>query len=302
MMTSLSLLIIMNVVINRITLSMVMMIRFSRLPTRCPRLPTHCPRLPICYYDRSRILPIIHTTLPRLVRSGARSWLYSNTTKFYSLKLSYWLPITTDPFPIARTSKMFLRTMPIFSIVQIIEIGTARSAQCDLGLNYGKLNGIQSHFIDCEITKFLRFHVIRNCAVGEVPYCVSPINWAPKENGKLITDLCNTNQFISHKSFVMMASMLLLSWFVPNTLYAQLTLKMDTIVFGCTDLISINSVFNENKTILFLAGPAVLAFVHWILYLQNIQDSDVLFGCNYLSTSQSQCWFMKNMLVICAPL
>ena len=135
---------------------------------------------------------------------------------------------------------MFLRTMPIFTIVQIIEIGTARSAQCDLGLNYGKLNGIQSHFIDCEITKFLRFHAIRNCAVGEVPYCVSPINWAPKENGKLITDLGNTNQFISHKS----------------------SLKMDTIVLGCTNLISINSVSNENKTILFLAGPAVLAFVH----------------------------------------
>ena len=65
-------------------------------------------------------------------------------TKFYSKTLSYWLPNHCQSFPdradFQDVSTMLPRlhepTMPMSTIFQIVEIRTARSAQCDLGFNH----------------------------------------------------------------------------------------------------------------------------------------------------------------------
>ena len=123
--------------------AMVLTIRLSRLLTRCPRPPTRCPRPPIRWvrqvhdfadhsYDLAALGPIWCKIVVVVT---------TNTTKFYSLKLSHWLPEHCRSFPdradFQDVSTMLPRlhepTMPISTIFQIVEIGITRSAQCDLG-------------------------------------------------------------------------------------------------------------------------------------------------------------------------
>ena len=123
---------------------MVILIRSSRPPIRCPRMPTRCPRMPTrCPRMPSRWVRQSHD-----VSDSTHDWngsmnstVTTNTTKFYSKTLSYWLPDRCRSFPdradFQDVSTMLPRlhepTMPMPTIFQIVEIGTARSAQCDLG-------------------------------------------------------------------------------------------------------------------------------------------------------------------------
>ena len=116
--------------------AMVMMMRFSRLLTCCPRLPTRWVRQVHDFADHSYDLATLGPTRFQIV-----AVVTTNTTKFYSLKLSYWLPDHCRSFPYRAdfedVSTMLPRlpepTMPISTIFHIVEIGITRSAQCDLG-------------------------------------------------------------------------------------------------------------------------------------------------------------------------
>ena len=118
---------------------MVIMIGFSRLPTRCPRLPTRWVRQVHDVPDHAHDLFALDPIRCQIVAA-----VTTNTTMFYSLKLSYWLPDHYRSFPTVWTSKMLVRcchdfmsrsTMPFSTIFEIVEIGISRSAQYDLGFN-----------------------------------------------------------------------------------------------------------------------------------------------------------------------
>ena len=74
-----------------------------------------------------------------------------NTTKFYSKTLSYRLPDHCRSFPdradFQDVSTMLPRlhepTMPLSTTFHIVEIGTARSAQCDLGFTQAGWYGLE---------------------------------------------------------------------------------------------------------------------------------------------------------------
>ena len=122
---------------------MVILIRSSRPYTRCPQ----CPH---AGYDSPKTFPIPHTTKidPWIDRSHSTT----NTTKFYNKTLSYWFPDHYRSFPdradFQDVSTMLPRlhepTMPMSTIFQIVEIGTARSVQCDLGFRH--------HFSNARVT------------------------------------------------------------------------------------------------------------------------------------------------------
>ena len=113
----------------------------------CPHAVHECPH---AGYDSPTTFPIPHTT--EIDPWIDRSTVTTNTTKFYSKTLSYWLPDHCRSFPdradFQDVSTMLPRlhepTMPMSTIFHIVEIGTARSAQCDLGFTGGLYFGLLS--------------------------------------------------------------------------------------------------------------------------------------------------------------
>ena len=61
----------------------------------------------------------------------------------------------------------------------------------------------QCEFVDCELESLLLAGAIRKCSPGEIPYCVSPINVAPKKNNKLrlVVDLRHVNDCVKSQAF-----------------------------------------------------------------------------------------------------
>ena len=61
----------------------------------------------------------------------------------------------------------------------------------------------ERYFVTSEIDSLLESGALRRCVPGEIPWCVSPINCAPKKNGKLrlIVDLRRVNEHIVSQSF-----------------------------------------------------------------------------------------------------
>ena len=81
--------------------AMVWIIRFSRLPTRCSRLPTRCPRLLTRWVRQVHNFPdhAHDPATPGPIWCQTVAAVTTNTTKFYILKLSYWLPDHCRSFP-----------------------------------------------------------------------------------------------------------------------------------------------------------------------------------------------------------
>ena len=126
------------------------LIRHPYAVHECPHAVHECRHAvhecPHAGYDSPTTFPIPHTT--EIDPWIDRTTVTTNTTKFYSKTLSYWLPDRCRSFPdradFQDVSTMLPRlhepTMPMPTIFQIVEIGTARSAQCDLGLTWIHLN------------------------------------------------------------------------------------------------------------------------------------------------------------------
>lgn len=70
-------------------------------------------------------------------------------------------------------------------------------------LHNRSFNNKEVTFIESEIKNLLSANAIKQCLPGEIPYCVSPINCAPKKNSKLrlVVDLRCVNECIVSKSF-----------------------------------------------------------------------------------------------------
>ena len=126
---------------------MVILIRSSRPSIRCPRIPTRCPRMPSRWRRQSHDISDSTHDWNRSMNRSIVTTVTTNTTKFYSKTLSYWLPDHCRSFPAradfqdVSTMLPWLHepTMPFSTIFQVVEIGTSRSAQCDLGFTrYGQ--------------------------------------------------------------------------------------------------------------------------------------------------------------------
>ena len=130
--------------------AMVILIWFSQLPICFSWLLTSCLRLPICWVWQVCDFPDhAHDLItPDSIWCQIMPTVTTNMTMFYSLKLSYWLPNhwrsfrnCTDFQDVCTIlPQLHVPTLPFSTIFQITEIGTSRSAQCDLGLRLWCLN------------------------------------------------------------------------------------------------------------------------------------------------------------------